>query len=382
MHKSLLIPLLILAVLPACSKKTSPSAPAPSPSPFPAPILLSGSLGSFDPSLAADPSASRVWMSYSAVDPSAAWPSQNPQVVSTRLAFSDDAGATFSDAGEVNPFLDVDLSPLPAPLNAGTWQNEVSTLVFDPQAPAARRWKLVWHHYLVVNNLRLLAEHAWIGLKMASDPALLASAPEIKLFTSAGYSTDNDTAGGNTKSPLGGGPVLALDAAFPALTGGIFSEPGLLAYDSNLYLALLCVQPGVDHRIVLLRCCSTCDPASAGSWEYLGSPLGEAEALPYGYDQGFSAPALFASTSGLHLIVTPVSSVPFDGFYNGSWVYRFSDIGTAALSGRVGVVNGVAGTFNGAAAFLPAASQPGLVYSQYVEGGTKPFQLMKSGVLF
>jgi hypothetical protein len=328
-------------------------------------------------------------MSYSAVDPSALWPAENPQVVSTRLAYTDDQGGSWTDSGTVvNAWQDVDLSAVLAPpLNAGTWQNEVSSLVFDsgPSVPAGQRWKLLWHHYLVLDNLRQLNNHAWIGLKMAASPDLLPAATEIKLFSSSGYDTANNTLGGTTKSPLGGAPAIALDTAFGgALTGGIFSEPGLLAKTSGLYLAMLCVNLPSQHRIILLKCCSACDPAQAANWSYLGTALADADAAAFGCDQGFSAPHLVSSGTQDYLIVTPVSSTPFDGYYNGCRVYRFQDLETATLEagGPVVTVNGIPGSFHGAGTYLSAAVSAGLMYSQYLEGPGGPFRIYRSGVNF
>src|SRR5437899_1198386 len=104
--------------------------------------------GIFDPSIAATPLGQRAWMSYSAVNPSRRFPDRNTRVIGTRLAYSDDAGATWNDAGStVNETKDVALGS-----KAGTWVSEVSSLVFDPAAPPEERWKLFWHHYLHVNE--------------------------------------------------------------------------------------------------------------------------------------------------------------------------------------------------------------------------------------
>ena len=54
--------------------------------------------GIFDPSIAATPLGQRAWMSYSAVNPSRRFPDRNTRVIGTRLAYSDDAGATWNDA--------------------------------------------------------------------------------------------------------------------------------------------------------------------------------------------------------------------------------------------------------------------------------------------
>ncbi len=134
-----------------------------------------GPIGVFDPSLTSANGQTRVWMAYSEVQASPTWPTQNDHVVRTRLARTDDLGGTFTDAA-ANPtsFLDVTL-PL-APLNnAGTWVAEVSSLVWDEGAADGERWKLFFHHYLLINGVRHF-EHGWIGMKRAATPELLGSA--------------------------------------------------------------------------------------------------------------------------------------------------------------------------------------------------------------
>ena len=58
-----------------------------------------GNLGIFDPSLARDPASNRLWMSYSSVETSNFYPPAQYWAVSIRLAFSDDNGASWQDAG-------------------------------------------------------------------------------------------------------------------------------------------------------------------------------------------------------------------------------------------------------------------------------------------
>src|SRR5436309_2204105 len=65
--------------------------------------------GAFDPSLADTQPGARAWMSYSAVDPSPRWGMENSRTETIRLAYSDDRGAQWRDAGvRVNEILDID----------------------------------------------------------------------------------------------------------------------------------------------------------------------------------------------------------------------------------------------------------------------------------
>ena len=315
-----------------------------------------GAHGIFDPSVARDPASGRIWMSYSAVDPSATW-SQNVNVVSTRLAYSDDNGKTWtgsSGGAIINNYSDVTLS-LAGQSTAGTWVNEVSQLVYDPNAIAGERWKILWHHYLTISNIRHF-EHGWLGMKSASTPEGLAAAPEVKLFAGYLYDSVNNTAAGNSGSPVGGAPQLQLDTAFPALSNCAFSEPGMYASGSAVYLSLLCVKISSlspvtisDHPIVLLKCSGSC--ATGSNWSYVGTVLQDSNAAAIGYDTGFSASGLFESGGSIYLVATPVKTIgaPWPDYYSGCRVYRFTNIDSAQLqtSGSqpalIGSVSGTAG---------------------------------------
>lgn len=345
-----------------------------------------GSHGIFDPAIARDPASGRIWMSYSAVDPSVLWPTQNINVVATRLAYSDDNGKTWTDSGAIiSNFLDVTLS-LTAPYNAGTWVNEVSQLVYDPNALAAERWKILWHHYLRINDERHL-EHGWLAMKTASTPEGLAAAQEVKLFAGNLYDTGNNTAGGGSQSPLGGAPLIQLDTAFPALNTCVFTEPGMYASDSALYLSLLCVKTSdLSHLTVLLKCASPCDTGNAASWSYLGTVLQDSNAAAIGFDSGFSGSGLFESAGSMYLVATPVQTAgaPWPDYYNGCRVYRFSNIDSALLqtSGSqpalIGSVNGTAGSFNGACTYNTSANMSGMLYSEANTSVTDVFRIYMS----
>ena len=350
-----------------------------------------GAHGIFDPAIAFDPGNGRLWMSYSAVDPSVSWPTQNFDVVSTRLAYSDDNGNTWTDTGSVvNNFQDVTL-PLAPPNDAGTWTSEVSQLIYDPGAIASERWKLLWHHYLNINNSRHF-EHGWIAMKMASTPENLAAAPEIKLFGGYLYDTGNNTAGGNSRSPVGGAPLIQLDTALdPALNSCVFTEPGMYATSGALYLSLLCVHLSDSNRlIVLFKCASPCNTGSAASWSYLGTVLQKSDAVAFGFDTGFSASGMFESAGSIYLVATPVrtAGAPWPDYYSGCRVFRFANIDSALLqkSGPqptlVGSVDGVPGTFNGACAFHVSAGGGGMLVSELNTSVIDKFRILMSHKTF
>lgn len=213
------------------------------------------------------------------------------------------------------------------------WVNEVSQLIYDPGALATERWKILWHHYLTVNGNRLF-EHGWIAMKTASTPEALAAAPEIKLFGSYLYDPGNNTAGGSSRSPVGGAPLIQLDTLNSALNTCLFTEPGMYAVNSALYLSLQCEHLSDSNRlIVLFKCTSPCDTGNAASWSYLGTLLQKTDAATFGFDSGFAASGLFASAGGVYLVVTPVqtSGAPWSNYYSGCRVFKFVDIDAALL---------------------------------------------------
>jgi hypothetical protein len=328
-----------------------------------------GAHGIFDPSIARDPASARLWMSYSSVDPSAKW-SANVNVVATHLAYSDDNGNTWTVSGSgavINDYADVTL-PSVSP-NDGTWVNEVSQLIYDPGAAPAERWKMLWHHYLLIDNVRHF-EHGWIAMKAAGTPENLAAAPEIKLFGGYLYNSANDTAAptGTTQSPVGGAPLLQLDTANVALNNCLFSEPGMYSSGSALYVSLLCAKyPAPAHLIALFKCTSAC--TTGGGWSYLGTALNDADAASFGYDTGFSASGMFASGGNVYLVATPVQSAPWPDYYSGCRIFRFTNIDTATLQGSppalIGSVNGTPGSFNGACAYHASANMSGMLYSEF-----------------
>lgn len=163
------LPLLALGailLIPACGRDGGGGSVAPAPVEIAFPGV--GSKGIFDPSLAADAAGEKVWMAYSEVLDSFLWPGRNDRIQS-RLARSDDAGATWTDANvPLNAAEDVVLPQAP-PNDAGTWNHEVPALVHDPGAPAAEQWKVLWHRYLWVNGARAF-QHGWIALKSAPSP--------------------------------------------------------------------------------------------------------------------------------------------------------------------------------------------------------------------
>ncbi len=324
-----------------------------------------GDHGIFDPSLALDPVSGRIWMAYSEVIDSPLWPGQN-RFISTRIGWSDDQGANWADQGVINPAQDVTI-PLAPPNNAGTWVNETPSLVYDAAAPASERWKLMWMRYLLVNGVRHF-EHGWMALKTAPDPAGTWSA-ERKLFVGSLYDTSNNA--------IIGPPEVQLDQLHPDLNAMLVAaEPGLLADASGLYVALYAAEGlSTNGRLALLRL-----PVGQTTWQYRGSLLVNATDGPLlGFD-GYSAPSLFEKAGQRFLVATPENG----DYYLGAQVFAVSNLSNATLQRASGtpVVAfshfGTAGSFNGAAAYIPQATASGLLYSEAVVTSVVEFRIYAS----
>ena len=104
--------------------------------------------------------------------------------VELHLGHSDDSGATWVHDKIISAYGDVTVG-LAAPNNAGTWINEVSSLLYDANAVSDSQWKLFWHHYLAINEVNSANdgrhfEHGWLAYKSAATPTALDVATEHK----------------------------------------------------------------------------------------------------------------------------------------------------------------------------------------------------------
>ncbi|MGZ3691377.1 MAG: sialidase family protein [Pseudobdellovibrio sp.] len=375
---------LILILISNCAPKSDSS--SSSGASFPLRIAFSGigSHGLGDASLIQEGSGSRLWMSYSAVDASALWPTQNPDVVSTRLAYSDDSGANWTDSVLVNSVSDVTL-PLSPPNNSGSWVNETSQLVYDPGAASGEHYKLIWHRYLITGGTRQFAD-GWLSMKMSDSLSTLAAATEVKLFSGSAYDTNASIAGSPLFPPVSGAPHISLDTLAPSLNAcAVFSEPGLMATSTALYMTATC-STASDALVVLFKCSSPCNVTNSGSWTYLGTLFNKASALALGFDSGFTASSLFQGSDGSNYIsVTPqqTAGAPWADYYKGCYIYKFSNIDSATLSSPAAkIISGTSGSFNGACAYHKAATGSGVVYIEVDTTVTDKFKIYSSGVNF
>lgn len=333
--------------------------------------------GAGDPSFAADPASDRLWMTYSSV---ALGPS-DLGLVSTRLAYSDDGGATFCDAGVINASTAI---ATPPPELAGVtayWNHEVSTLIYDPQAPAAEAWRLDWQRYIIAATGgadQRQFQYSWISEKRAASPTLLASAPEHKLLAAAGYATTSSVQAYN--DAVIGPPETRVDQLDPALADcAVMTEPGLYAAPDARWLAIYCGTPSAaSARTILL------EDARAGSWHYVARLLGQAEAqhIDAALD-GFGAPALFASGGSTYLLATPSAG----GIYKGCIEYQLAlPAGTlydGNGDGQPDPLRAVMGptSFSGACAYDPRLGGNGFAMDSFDISVSPPaFSIVETGV--
>lgn len=375
----------------------------PNPNQSPSRLTFSGigSKGIFDASLEKSDS-NRVWMTFSAVDPSPLWPVENYHSVSTHLAYSDDGGSSWIYSKKLNALKDVNISALSYPLNTGTWHGETSTLIYEPSAPTNQRWKLMWHRYLLINYANVTAipdyhgrrfEHGWIALKQADSPENLDTAAEIKLFGASGYSSENNNINGITKPTVGGAPLINLHLLHSDLNSCVlFTEPSLLVAENKVFLFIGCgaaqtVSSQEDIKGILLSCNSPCDFTSQSSWTYLGTIINRSMAEAMGYKR-FNGGEIFKGSDGYYLGISPVSDSPYVDSYNGCYFFKFSNLVTGQLekSGSLPKVvktyNGESNSFNGACAYERFSNQGGMIHSQLVPTTTEKFQLFKTFLNF
>lgn len=383
--------------------------------PVPERIIFSGAgdLGIFDPSITRDSSSGQLWMSYSSVNTSPNYASTLYWSVSIRLAYSDDNGLSWQDAGvAAAPAVErTDFGPMTEahptgniPVNTtGIWQSETSSLVYDahPSTPVNERWKLIWFQYFHGDLTSYFADYSWISMKMASTPAGLAAATPVKLFGGAGLQADNINAGSPVYAPIGGVPAIQLNTGLTQVAGEpditelnlcIFTEPGLHATDSAIYMTIYCADAStiattgkVTEYLVHFRCNSPCTMASAASWEYLGRVLSPTDAQAATGDQHYQAPALVEKNGKTYLVVTPVDTTS-GSRYNGCRVYEFTDINSNQLLRNSGTlaevarIDGDTNTHNGACAGFSGLNG-GILLSQFGTVGTADaFKIYKSQV--
>jgi hypothetical protein len=266
--------------------------------------------GVFDLDFAHDPDSGTLWAVYSGVT----GPAGSGQV-STHLAFSDDAGATWCGGWTLNPSTLVPADELPEAVSGdeGHWNHETASLVHDPGAPASDRWRVVWHRYLVVDDGvpgtddRLFA-YGWYGQRRAATAKELLSAPEEKLFSGLAYSVDGAIEAYNDAQP-GGAPLHRWNQDLELADCVAFAEPGLLAEGGSLYLATMCIRAETDLPIVLVSLAHASE-----MWSYRGTLLESSDGVVISPSTtGFNAADLFTFGDRHRLVITPTAGDGYEG---------------------------------------------------------------------
>jgi len=386
---------LVLAILLVACQSDEPGSyrqpPVCSGAPAPTTLAISGYTpgdGIFDPSLTED-ACNRIWMSYSAVNNFAS----GLRGVHARIARGNSAGSAWDDmnigTAPFNTSTEDEVSAT-GPL-MGTWEHEVSRLVYDPYTSNANmRWKLIWHRYRFeqttvgsVGESRFT--RGWIALSTAPN----ATGPwslERKLFVGGLY--DLDPADKAYNDSFIGPPEYELDNLFSELASClVFTEPGALATASGIYVSLKCATgAGGAGDVLLVRCDNE---FSAGSCSYRGKLLVGAEASTYNdtfgaaansFD-GFSATELVRVGAINYLLVTPTES----DIYRGCLAFQITSLDNATLERASGVatlqasLRGTPSSFNGACGYTANNTALGILYSEYFPGSAAQFRILPSG---
>ncbi|MCD6499989.1 MAG: hypothetical protein J7M25_16970 [Deltaproteobacteria bacterium] len=280
--------------------------------PFDLSLPGAGGNGVFDPDMEFDPETERLWMAYSTVD----GPPGNGKV-STHLSYSDDHGLTWCGGFVVNQSNDVATEDLPAGVTGSSahWNNETATLVREPGASADKRWRLVWHRYLVVadgdadpsNDRRFM--YGWLAQRQAATPEGLVEAPERKLFSGAAYYANASIQAYNDAAP---GGLPEMDWRSDPTLGSclIFGEPGAIGTVSGLEMTSFCARSATDTAVVLVSF-----DESGQSWTYRSTLLGPTEAKTFDPSyRGFNGVGLFPlDNDRVGLTATPTAENEYKG---------------------------------------------------------------------
>ena len=344
---------------------------------FPRPLNLPNPEpnGVFDPSLALDPETQRLWMAYSGVTGPA-----GSGAVSTHLAYSDDQGGTWCDVGVVNAST---TEPNPPDAFAGLeakWNHETPSIAYDPGAAPQARWRLVWMRYLHIEDNNPATEdrhfeHGWIGQRTAAKPEDLISSPPTKLFGASSYYSPGVAAYNDLTD---GTPELRWDSHPQLGDCLVFAEPGLLALDSKLWMAVYCARTAIDGSIELIELDHATDVWSHRSTLLTGADGGVINPAI----TGFNAPDLFMVGDTVHLLVSPVVEL-----YAGCVGYRVDRTLAVVLDADgngADPVSGLAapaGTVQSGACTYHEGSSLGVIYGDTLASGVQ-FQLFSTGAMF
>lgn len=251
------------------------------------------------------------WMAYSRVT--------LPKYVETHLAKSNDHGKTWKYVTTVNQSNDGTFDYNGKKLK-GVWRNETSTLLYDPDDIASRRWKLFSHRYPskppYKKGSHLYAE-GWIEYRYAIKPDGFWSKP-IRLF-------------GNQKN----NGLIDLSALHSDLSNILwYNEIGSIAVDGVIYLSLdaSTTPSGLGEwrkrKVVLIS-----SNNHGKSWRYVGTLTDFNDANHFGY-LIFTGSSLVKKENRLYLLISPSGAKGLfkkNRAHDGTMVIEIEDITRAKL---------------------------------------------------
>lgn len=268
-----------------------------------------------DPSLEYDATTGTLWLAYSWLNTQVS--DTGPPVVfdlgvRTRLARSDDNGASFTFVRPVN---DMQMEAHPDTGVMGWSTHEVSTLVKEPTGT----WQILWLKYFNPFGTVTGADERQEFLYWRTTGA----APDLL--------GDNSVVWGKfaATSPSWGAPIDF--SAIPELADCVLqTEPGMFALNGDTYLATSClVVDGIGRRtdlerIELLR-------QTANGYAYVGTILDGQDAADLGVDTIEQADISVARDGSIILVVTPII-LTTDPQHQGCVVFTFDDFEAASIA--------------------------------------------------
>jgi hypothetical protein len=275
-----------------------------------------------DPSLEYDASTGTLWLAYSWLNTQVSDPGP-PAVfdhgVRTRLARSDDDGASFTFVRTVN---EMQMEAHPDTGVMGWSVHEVPTLVKE----SAGAWQILWLKYLNPFGYAPGVDERGAYLFWRTT----ATSPDLLGDNSAVWGTFAAT------SASWGAPINF--NAIPELANCLIqTEPDLFAFNGETYLATSCLVFDESGRRIDLERMELLRQTSTG-YEHVGTILDADDAADLGVHLIQQADISIARDGSLILVATPII-LGADPMHQGCIVFSFDDFATGSIARTT---NGVA----------------------------------------
>jgi hypothetical protein len=338
--------------------------------------LAAPPLGVFDPALAYDPSANKVWLAYGAQEPSV----KNDVLMHVRLAFSSADGGcrSFTQAaggfeGKPDDILAPDGQTV---FRSGEWRAETPAIVYDPD-DKGREWKLYAYKYFWAKNdpvyaLQVAQHYGMIVYKYSADPAQGWSTEQWLFSPAADY----------PPPPYDQMVLLKLNQLDPSLANiSTYARPSVLYKDGALVMTLSAFTDGTTpDRVVMIV-----SRDHGNSWKYAGAPLTAADIRKMGGFTKLSGAALIEEKGQVYLAAV-LGDEARRG--QGAFIFGFEDFnkgvlrrdpqtGLPSLLRRLPLNNKNSGSIGGGFAAYAGACSFGLLTGEESDGGTG-FQIFKT----